>query len=432
MAPGTCVHAYDGMQWSRCLRRRALRTKYSQRCFSVAARAFASAASPVAPSAACQAGRHNALLLRHPYPLSGTVRAWASSAGKDTGTCSSELGVDAEICDSTAASEHQHRSGRHFREHAQEPGRLTLAEGLGGPILADFLAMGGGHVPASPKHAASSGVSPHGRMEPLRERPMQQGPSAHMAPAPKAAVRERRLIVAALQQREPLMQDQRETPQRPAVTGMRLRTPERMPKLFQESYSSFREALQAADEAIGDDGEHAAAVPSAGLVAAETGTPRRRPRLRVLPWHREALQQMLCRAVLFHFLQDRRQALGLRVKDHPLWFWEVRRAQEYTAAGQVAVLVKYLAETELHITQGPERRQSPPGSMPLFRASQLLRAERRKLVQEWEASGQRLKSRNFQEDAFVRVFLDGHLSWPKVRDMIGFQSPGPSAAEQHQ
>merc|ERR1711972_1287343 len=109
---------------------------------------------------------------------------------------------------------------------------------------------------------------------------------------------------------------------------------------------------------------------------------------------------MLCRALFFHFLQDRRQALGLHAGEQPLWFWEARRAQEHSAAGQISVLVKYLAETELHIAQGPERSRSPPGSMPLYQASQDLRAECRLLVKQWEATGQRVSSRNFHEDAF--------------------------------
>lgn len=301
-----------------------------------------------------------------------------------------------------------------------------LQEGeLGGPILADFLAMGGGRVSAPPPAAASSPAPSR------RENPPDQGVGE--AKPVEVAVRERRLIVAALQQREALVQDQRETSPRPAVRGMQLRAPGRVPQLFKESYSNFEQSQQAVRESVEGDArtppaQEAAEPQLAGareelrLSGASAARPRR-PRLRVLPWHREALLQMLCRAVLFHFLQDRRSSLGLRVGEQPLWFWEARRAQEHTAAGQVAVLVKYLAETELHIAQGPERRECPPGSMPLSRASQRLRAERRQLVQQWEAAGQRISSRDFHEDAFMRVFLDGHLSWPKVRHMVGLENP---------
>merc|ERR1712194_275116 len=127
-----------------------------------------------------------------------------------------------------------------------------------------------------------------------------------------------------------------------------------------------------------------------------------------------ALQQMLCKAVLFQFLQHRRAALGLTANQPPLWVWEARRANEYHGTGQVEELVKYLAGTEIHIQLGPERSVSLPGARLPERTVKRLREERRMLVREAGLGECELK-----EDAVIRVFLDGRLSWPSVRDLLG-------------
>lgn len=83
------------------------------------------------------------------------------------------------------------------------------------------------------------------------------------------------------------------------------------------------------------------------------------------------------------------------------------------------MLIKYLAETELHMALGPARRESWPGKMPADSVAMQLQAERRWLVNHWKARGERLKASGIEEDAFVRAFLDGRLSWPRARELIG-------------
>lgn len=224
--------------------------------------------------------------------------------------------------------------------------------------------------------------------------------------------------MAALQRGEALTQLPSETPPRAPVSDRPFRERGRVPRLFAEGYAGYLESCRggAAEEACAGAAAEGpgAAVAGAGEEARVAG-PARVPRLQVRPWHRSALQKMLCRAVLFHFLQDRREALGLQAGQPPLWLWEVRAAQEHSAAGQVEALVKYLAETELHIQEGPQRSTQWPGSTPQGAgAAQRLRAERRRLARDWGFS-----ERELHEDAVVRVFLDGRLSWPAVRGLLG-------------
>lgn len=256
-----------------------------------------------------------------------------------------------------------------------------------------------------------------------------------MQPPPTSAdeeppLRERRLVVAALRPGEALGQVQLETPPRAAIANVpRARCA--VPELFAESYASFagrqtrgslpdvdahdREAPATPEDA---DGSSAGSSPS-GAASSSSPPPPLRRRLRVSAWHRSELQKLLCQDVLRQFLVDRRQTLGMQSGQPVLWFWEVRRAQEYTGDGQVVLLIKYLAETELHMALGPARRESWPGKMPADSVAMQLQAERRWLVNHWKARGERLKASGIEEDAFVRAFLDGRLSWPRARELIG-------------
>lgn len=449
MGRGARAFAHVWMQWSRCLHRHSSLPRDSHRLLRThTARRLDEAAKDLllhgptlraaeSSSAAMQSSGPARILARAAPVMAACRRVEFSCVGSRCASAAS--GAAGSAADSGApGSRPKGTAGEHYEHQSRRTVDRSLHEGLGGAILADFLAMGGGRISKvsalQPTAAADDALSRQESTE-MRAAPelAARSTASDRLRHPAVAVRERRLITAALQQREPLTQDQVETPQRSAVVGVRLRAPRRVPLLFEEGYHSYKESLQAAEEGIEDEEaseksqvqEAELQQPArAGRAPSRQGsTPRQRPKLKVLQWHREAMQKMLCRAVLFQFLQDRRQALGLTAGQHPLWFWEARRAQEHTAAGQVATLVKYLAETELHIAQGPERREKPPGSMPLFRASELLKGERRQLVQQWEASGQRLSSRSFSEDAFVRIFLDGHLSWPKVRDLIGLDAP---------
>lgn len=276
------------------------------------------------------------------------------------------------------------------------------------PILADYLAMGAGRTAVPGVTSAAAAVS--------ERRPKAHdtaGPSRRTARQPEAgAIRERRLVAAALQRTEALSRPTSQTPSRVPLGEVAHRSPERMPLLFAESYVGHVEKERR-------DGDSGLAVRDGTQSLGVEPRPRENPalrslRLQVLPWHRRALRAMLCRALLFHFLQDCREVLGLRTNEPPLFLWEARRAQEHSTAGDVVPLVKYLAETELHIRFGPARSTSTPSVLTSELVAQRLRAERRQPAKRWG-----LQPRDLHEDTVLRIFLDGRLSWPRVRDLLG-------------
>jgi len=292
---------------------------------------------------------------------------------------------------------------------------------VGIPILADFLAVKPGfksahaaasHTVKSQTKAATREVQVHlhkyvGR--PRRDQQMQR-PSQE-----PSTTRERRLVVVALQPAETLGQVHSETPPRTPVHGVPLRTAGQVPQLFNESYAAYMEkqggATQQKDNEDSDENED--------IEQKITPPSLKNMRLQVQPWHRGELLKILCRAVLTHFLQDRRAAMGLRPGQYPLYFWERQVAEEVSKEGDVEKLVKYLAESQLHMEQGVQRERMPPGrSYPDSMKKRLL-DERSDL-----SNAQQVKRHRLQEDQVLRVFLDGGMSWPTVRGLLeAFPNP---------
>mmetsp|Transcript_107374 Transcript_107374/g.346741 ORF Transcript_107374/g.346741 Transcript_107374/m.346741 type:complete len:450 (+) Transcript_107374:202-1551(+) len=370
-------------------------------------------------------GRH---FLRHPCAFDAPPPLCLAAARRRLCAASSGGGGSAEAKPGTSEGAAVARGSGDFDTGGDD-------DSLGaGPILADYLSISHGAGSGSQSGGSSSSSSagtPGGAgravLVQLRGLPAQPPPRSAGEEPP---LRERRLVVAALRPGEALGQVQLETPPRAAIANVP-RARGAVPELFAESYASFagrqtrgslpdddahdREAPATPEDA---DGSSAGSSPG-GAASPSSPPPPLRRRLRVFAWHRSELQKLLCQDVLRQFLVDQRQTLGMRPGQPVLWFWEVRRAQEYTADGQVVVLIKYLAETELHMALGPARRVSWPGNMPADSVAIQLRAERRWLVNHWEAMGERLKTSGIEEDAFVRAFLDGRLSWPRARELVG-------------
>jgi hypothetical protein len=392
---GRVRHAHVGMPWSRALRCRSMPSA-SHRL------ALRRRSLHVAAAAPTQVSRGSS--------VPGSARNLASASSGDVGA--GVRGAEGAAAGKRAGDQEQ-RQRRQGLEPPVEDGP-ELRGRLGGPILADFLAMGAGRSVGPPPLAPAP--------RPLVTRPAPRLHNAFQSPSQKASeapVRERRLIVAALRQGEALSQDTRDSPPRAAVQGLPLRAQGRVPQLFEEGFCQFMESRLAKEATQAAQAAQAAEELEQNQEGGVSASAPRKERLRVMPWHREALQKMLCRALVFQFLQDMREKLSLQTGQPPLWFWEARRAQEYSVLGEVTWLVKFLAETELHIVRGKVRSSHFPGSMPKDKAQNTMREERRQLVQELEEAGQRLSSRSFEEDAFLRIFLDGRLSWPRVRDHIG-------------
>lgn len=307
-----------------------------------------------------------------------------------------------------------------------------------GPILADFLAMGAARpfVPPEPAPldvgcvasagAAETAASAKGASAPDGSARI-EGLARNEVLQAVDAVRERRLIEASLQPPEAISQVLSETPSREPLRGTATtRAPGGLPRFFAEGYAGYIRSSADAERGGRFGTEKSAEQSSAQAARARRGTGSLRAiRLRVLPEHRAQLQKMLCKAVLFNFLQEQREVWRLPAGERPLLLTEARRVRAHLERGEPVRLVKYLAETEHHIVSGENRQSRVPGS-PVWRGVKpldpqeefLLRDERRKLVEQWD-----LSRRDLREDTLVRVFLDGRLSWPRVRDLLSQAPP---------
>lgn len=292
---------------------------------------------------------------------------------------------------------------------------------LDGPILADFLAMGAGRASAPlglvvppPAGQPASLISPsRGAGVPPADAEANTPTAVNAAedfPEADLPVRERRYVVAALQRGEAVGQATAETPPRVPVP-VEPRLSGDVPAVFGESYARYAKSYASYEEfakrrikaSLADDKD------------SKRSNQLRKLRIRILPWHRTALQKMVCRAVFFHFLQELKQARGIRATWKALLHWEVKQAQTHSEAGKVVGLVKYLAETELHLSLGPRRRAAARRAGPTSRNTPAdIRNERTQLVRHWG-----VKARDLNEDAVFRIFLDGKLSWPRLRNLLG-------------
>eukprot|EP00933_Yihiella_yeosuensis_P005764 TRINITY_DN110344_c0_g1_i1.p1 TRINITY_DN110344_c0_g1~~TRINITY_DN110344_c0_g1_i1.p1 ORF type:complete len:366 (-),score=66.60 TRINITY_DN110344_c0_g1_i1:111-1208(-) len=300
-----------------------------------------------------------------------------------------------------------------------------------GPILADFLAMGAGKVGRA---VGSQGVvSQQGSSQSKEQRQKPQGQSlkgsrssagekAFPSSAPSVVLKERAVVVAALERGRALAQVQAESLPRVPLQPQRLQPEKlyRVPSLFAEGYAEYARTVRGEEETSGTEEldmeevlteEEGASQQSEATRSSLRTRTVSKPRLEVKAWHRVTLQKMLCRSLLFQFLQDLRKARGLGVEAQPLWLWEAKRAQEFSEAGQIMRLIKYLARTELHIKYGERRGRLNPGAVPMSEAATILIEERRQFVKSEIGQG---VNKELSEDQLLREFLDGEMSWKRI------------------
>lgn len=281
-----------------------------------------------------------------------------------------------------------------------------------GPILADFLGMGGDsvHVLAPPKVSGlSREPTPSALAKPRVSEEMLRVPRAQLAP-----VRERRLVEAALRPGKALEQAISESPPFVPLDDPPRRR-EELPELFQESYHYYLSGDGGGCEPPMEEREahNARDAGESDAWRVLSGPTRRMFVIRPQPWHREWLQVRLCKAVLYDFVQELREVFRMREWDLPLRKWEVRRARELSAAGRMATLVKFLAETEDHIKCGGMRKKLQEERGTHADAAKRLIWERRMLAQQsryWE--------RYLSQELLLRDFLDGKLSWRRARELL--------------
>lgn len=316
------------------------------------------------------------------------------------------------------AGDARSRSGFHS---SQDSGgsRLVvdISENPDGPILADFLAMGAGRLSVVPREN-NEGSTDHIR------RGVVSGPAVSRVRSTVGVDghRERRLVVAALRPSKALAQVQVKTPEPAALPESPRRFVKQVPSLA-NAYNRYLETRQEdpIDETV--SGSVTESPTERGIEETMPGSteerpvgrqynlqnyrPRARDRRRPFPnpRDRQILKEILCKQIFYDFLRHLRVELKIHVDEPPLTKWELTCAQDLKNDGDVLGLVKYLLGTELHIKEGPLRSQ---------RVNQRrlpVEAERQRLSAKWNLAP------CLQEDALLRVFLDGRLSWPMVKEV---------------
>mmetsp|Transcript_50627 Transcript_50627/g.134835 ORF Transcript_50627/g.134835 Transcript_50627/m.134835 type:complete len:380 (-) Transcript_50627:147-1286(-) len=311
------------------------------------------------------------------------------------------------------------RSGFHS---SQDPGGsgldVDISENQDGPILADFLAMGAGRMSVVPRE--NEGSTDHIR------RSVVSGPAISRERSTVAvdAHRERRLVMAALHPSKALAQGQVRTPAPAALPESPRSFVKQAPSLA-AAYKRYLETSRKdpVDETMSGSvtespterwiDETMSGSAEERPVGRQYNLHNYRPRASVRGLHgrfpdprdRQILKLMLCKQIFFDFLQHMRVEQKMHVDERPLHSWELAGASVFKNDGDVLGLVKYLLGTELHMKEGPQRSQrANKRRLPL-------EAERQRLSAKWNLAP------CLQEDALIRVFLDGLLSWPMVREV---------------
>lgn len=285
---------------------------------------------------------------------------------------------------------------------------------LDDPILADFLAMGGGT--SAPALAAVEE-----KPKPLPAVAATSSRDSKRVPVGKALyLPERRLVAAALRPARAL-------PQAPSVVrasrisinpvGLRS-APQRLPSLFERPVPAETEeptheaaASPTSSSTSSAPEEH----PFIGRSHSAPATLRAAGKgvLRVP----EFLRKRLCKALLGSFTQVTTQSLGL-ASNHDwqllLTKFERDRAMALCEQGEILLLVDHLTVTGLHMEHGIERRAllrsgNRSQGREAHGSSQSLQLERREIAKNWNVA-----SRKIAEETVVALYLDRRLSWPRI------------------
>jgi len=313
-------------------------------------------------------------------------------------------------------------------------GAVGAAAGVGGsrrtvpadkPILADYLVVGEGrHRPREPPAedgAATAATeftgAAHRR---LGTRIPPGSGAADGGTDVSGEPRERRLVAAALRPREALQQVpavEQQVRSRLDAGGLRQR-PQRLPPLFAAGKASpVARGLPKEQEATWRAGSSGNALGSG--IAPKAPVRARSSNAGALP---KSLRQTICRAIFADFSREVDLAHGAG-RGGPagagvLTRWEREVAMRLCAEAGIPSLVRHLALAELQLERGLKRQSlararavaAAVGPSPSFEVGEL-RAERQHLLQEWRYAREAAKG----EQAVVRLYLDGQLSWSRIR-----------------
>ena len=256
------------------------------------------------------------------------------------------------------------------------------------PLLPDFLGAGGG-TPSSTKRLLPARWE---RLQPRRD----LGQRNVLREA--ADVRERPVVAVALRQGQALPPPVTRHDPRKHVSSQLVRGSETL---------RIMSALPAYCPELEENAEP----------AKPSSLDFREVRLQVRPQHREELRALACKKVLYNFLQELRDCQQQSEWDDPLWPFEWGAARKALRQGDMALMVRSLARTHLHVLHGPLRQSYVPGRVTDITITEI----QKELRKEWKDLQQKVGTtidRPLDEDAIFRQFLDAELSWTSTWKLL--------------
>lgn len=307
------------------------------------------------------------------------------------------------------------------------------------PILADFLAVGGNFTPSEEPSQTIAEPSKQSS-SPEKALAVRRATVPAPQPASPSSVRERRLVAVALRQAS-VLQQAPASGSRPArlpldAGGLRLQ-PRALPSLFVAAGMPrvAAEGLGEAVEPTASAGQQPARQtrpeggPTKVVAGAVAATARGGLRaMRGRGQHPKELRQSMCRVLLADFAaQDPAEPKASggssagtatvpkeRTGSRPgaLAGVQLDLALKYCARGEVASLAQFLGLVELQRASATACSQtdgsSPgPASEPTAEALEDAKAVRHRFILS-----------DAKEQAVLGLFLDGQLSWPRVKPLL--------------
>jgi hypothetical protein len=142
-----------------------------------------------------------------------------------------------------------------------------------------------------------------------------------------------------------------------------------------------------------------------------------------LPKFCHFMREELCRFIFASFMETLHEELELPRNTNPLNGLEDKNVASIIKSKDVVALVKYLAETELHMRLGPRRSKVLPEAPLNMQVYASLRSERQDMAIDWGVRDQDLR-----EERIFGLFLRGPFTWKSLRQLLwdaNYLTPAP-------
>jgi hypothetical protein len=145
-----------------------------------------------------------------------------------------------------------------------------------------------------------------------------------------------------------------------------------------------------------------------------------------LPKFCHFMREELCRSIFASFMETLHEELELPRNTNPLNGLEDKNVASIIKSKDVVALVKYLAETELHMRLGPRRSKVLPEAPLNMQVYASLRSERQDMAIDWGVRDQDLR-----EERIFGLFLRGPFTWKSLRQLLWDANYLPPAPEEN-